>query len=68
MSRSSWVCACVLAIFPNAAAFGDELKSSPLAEAFAAGPALWGVRLSPDGSRTVQIQDFADGTTFALRT
>jgi hypothetical protein len=62
MARLSLLLGCWLATAPS---FADELRSSPLAEAFSAYPALWGVRLSPDGTKTSQVQVHSDGTTMA---
>jgi hypothetical protein len=56
-----------LAVFslPTASVFAEDLRTSAIAEAFASYPALWDVRLSPDGTKTSQIQLYADGTTMA---
>lgn len=51
---------CVLAAF---VARADEAGTRRLAEAFSAYPAMWNVRLSPDGTKTAQIQGHSDGTT-----
>jgi dipeptidyl aminopeptidase/acylaminoacyl peptidase len=42
-----------------------ELKTSPLAQAFGSAPALWGARLSPDGSKISFIRRQAQGPTLA---
>lgn len=53
---------CCLLLAPAAHA-QDDVSTRRLAEAFSAPPALWNVRLSPDGTRTAQIQARPDGTT-----
>ena len=62
MFRWSRHCACALAAFGSTLAFGQDLKTTPLAEAFGGTPALYGMRLSPDGARTVHVQNLPDGT------
>jgi dipeptidyl aminopeptidase/acylaminoacyl peptidase len=42
-----------------------ELKSTPLAKEFGTAPIMWGVRLSPDGTKISAIQMHPDGTTLA---
>ena len=42
-----------------------ELKSTPLAQAFGTAPVMWGVRLSPDGTKFSAIQMHPSGTTLA---
>ncbi len=42
-----------------------ELKSTPLAKEFGTAPIMWGVRLSPDGTKISAIQMHPSGTTLA---
>lgn len=42
-----------------------DLKTSPLARDFGTAPVMWGVRLSPDGTRLSAIQMHPDGFTIA---
>jgi dipeptidyl aminopeptidase/acylaminoacyl peptidase len=59
------VAAACLAGAPAGAQEPQELQSTPLAAAFGASPALWGLRLSPDGTRVVAIEAAESGTTNA---
>jgi hypothetical protein len=62
MARVNLVSLCCLF---SPAALAQEAQTSSLAEAFASYPALWDVRLSPDGTKTAQIRLREDGTTIA---
>src|SRR6185503_7827615 len=42
-----------------------DLKTTPLAAAFGSAPAMWGVRLSPDGTKLSMIQMHSSGVTIA---
>jgi hypothetical protein len=42
-----------------------QLKTTPLAQAFGTAPVMWGVELSPDGSKLSAIQMHPSGTTLA---
>lgn len=42
-----------------------ELKTTPLAQAFGTAPVMWGVALSPDGTKLSAIQMHPNGTTLA---
>jgi dipeptidyl aminopeptidase/acylaminoacyl peptidase len=42
-----------------------QLKSTPLAQTFGTAPVMWGVQLSPDGSKLSAIQMHPSGTTLA---
>ena len=59
MARIALLVGCLL---PAVCALGDEPRTSPLADVFGARPALWGMRLSPDGTKTSQIVADVDGT------
>jgi dipeptidyl aminopeptidase/acylaminoacyl peptidase len=43
-----------------------ELKTSPLAQAFGSAPAMWGAKLSPDGSKVSFIRMHEQGATVAV--
>jgi dipeptidyl aminopeptidase/acylaminoacyl peptidase len=49
----------------GAPAGAEDLESAPLAAAFGASPALWGLRLSPEGTHVVAIEAADSGTTNA---
>lgn len=48
-----------------AAADPAQLQSTPLAKEFGTAPAIWGVQLSPDGTKFSAIQMHPTGTTLA---
>jgi dipeptidyl aminopeptidase/acylaminoacyl peptidase len=43
----------------------SQLETTPLAKAFGSAPAIWNLRLSPDGSKMVALQVVPTGTTIA---
>jgi len=61
------VCAAVLVGVISAAAADEPptLESSPLAQAFGAPPLMWGLNLSPDGTKIVFVQLVPEGVTIA---
>ena len=61
------VCAALALLLSMATALAKEpeLKSSPLAQAFGSAPAMWGARLSPDGSKISFIRRQPLGPTRA---
>jgi dipeptidyl aminopeptidase/acylaminoacyl peptidase len=48
-----------------AAEVPKQLESTPLAQAFGAAPVMWGVELSPDGTKLSAIQMHPQGVTMA---
>ena len=48
-----------------AAEVPKQLESTPLAQAFGAQPVMWGVELSPDGTKLSAIQMHPQGVTMA---
>jgi dipeptidyl aminopeptidase/acylaminoacyl peptidase len=57
----------VLALSPAVVSADEpaELKSTPLAREFGTAPVMWGVQLSPDGSKLSAIQMHPSGQTLA---
>src|SRR5690606_19234324 len=60
--RASFLAVSSLAL----SAHSDELRSSPLAEAYGVSPLVRDVRLSPDGSRVSEVRSNDDGTTMLV--
>src|SRR5690606_14975569 len=58
--------AIVVAAGPIRADEPRELMSSELAVAFGTAPVMWGLRLSPDGTKLSGIQMHPSGTTVAI--
>ena len=58
-----WVTFALLLSLTTAFAKEPELKSTPLAKAFAAAPAMWGAHLSPDGTKVSFIHMHEQGMT-----
>jgi dipeptidyl aminopeptidase/acylaminoacyl peptidase len=66
MRRSGVVLAALASLSSVAfAAERTQLRSSPLAQAFGSAPIMWGVQLSPDGTKLSAIQMHPSGTTLA---
>jgi dipeptidyl aminopeptidase/acylaminoacyl peptidase len=59
------VAAASLAAAPVIAQEPEDLETTPLAAAFGASPAMWGLQLSPDGTRIVAIHAAESGATIA---
>jgi dipeptidyl aminopeptidase/acylaminoacyl peptidase len=59
------VAAATLAATAAIAQEPEELETTALAAAFGASPAMWGLQLSPDGTRIVAIQAADSGATVA---
>ncbi len=65
--RSGVVAAVLTAVAGGALAANEpsQLLTSPLAKAFGSSPVIWNLRLSPDGSKMVALQQLPEGTTIA---
>lgn len=56
-----WVLLCLVVAATARSQEPEELLTSPLAEAFGSAPLVWGLRLSPDGTRISFLQMHPDG-------